>query len=1333
MGVAADYNFSGQVANNLIYENANQGILITNYEQGTYTNNTVYEPTGDAVDVVLDDKNVTLMNNILWAQAGYDIKVDPTSEVGFQSDYNDLYTTGTGSVGSWEGQTYATLNSWILELNLDHHSLSVDPQFVAPAGADGVLGYTAAPAGPYLSGSGPSLSGTWTNSPASEETAAAGNGSATATWTFSGLTPGATYQVSTAWQTISPAATDAAFAVTNGGVVVDYQRVKQGGNTLVSPLTSLQISPSFSGSQDTLSAVVGANNAWPSGDSVVLSYNWSTASVTTSTLNLGVLSPPSVPGVLQVPLLVTPQDQGPLGHGSGQSGEALFQEMGYFTATAATATVTLTNYANNSVVAGAAWMQQVVGNGGADDDFHVAPGSPTIDAGNPASPVGQEPLPNGGRINLGSDGGTPQATPSPPQLLQVLSPRPLDKLQVGQQENVTWQTGGLYAPAGYYSGTILADQPLAYYPLNDTSGTVAVDSSGNGLNATYVGGVQLGQPGALPFDPGTAVTLDGSTGYVQLPTLSNAFTNGFSAELWADPTSVGSYQRFFDFGNGSYADNIVLFRNGTSNDLAFTVFQGGSEGNVVVASNAIVLNQWQYFAVTMDAKGNVTLYKNGAVIATGTTYVPRPGIVRVDNYLGKSNFGNALYAGSLDQAAIYAAPLSAAQIAGALCPADLRYGEHRPAAERHARQNIATNVPDSYRYAWTIPASVAVGGGYQVQVTANGGADPAGVSSPSFQVGPSSTDYYVAVNGSDSNSGADPADPMASLSALLTAYPTLGSGDTVHVGPGTYTLPETLLIGAGDSGLTITGPSSGPPAVLTRNNSGNDVIDVNGAANLTLEDLSITGGNNGIDLLDNSNSTGVTVSDCTIYGNNNYGVYIGAGDNFAQIVGNTIYGLPHDASSTNNQLYGVVGSGGDPGFSGPVTVSGNTIYNCSDYGIEFYNFGVGPSILNNVVYACGTGIYVAGNTTGAANVTTISGNTVFNNATGITATSNVNITQNVVYGQSGTGINAPNGINEIVGNTVHDNSIGISAYASGGPIENNIVYHNNTDGIEAQRNTPVSGNTIYGNATGIALDYYSLGPVTNNLIYENITQGVLVTYDSSPSIVNNTVYQPAGDAIDMQDSSSNVVLEQQHPLDAGRLRHQRRSHLPKWASRATTTICTPPVAASWAYWQGQTFLTQQAWFYQIGQDQHSLTVNPQFVNPAGPDGVLGFGTTPIGAAQIIDDSSASGFATTGTWTKTSSSSAENGEYLTTPTGNGSSAATWSFTGLVPGATYQVSVSWVANGSLASDAPFTVLDGSQLLSLTYQNERNVPSLPGTPGWQTLGEFRQQQRHADRAAE
>jgi parallel beta-helix repeat protein len=42
--------------------------------------------------------------------------------------------------------------------------------------------------------------------------------------------------------------------------------------------------------------------------------------------------------------------------------------------------------------------------------FHLIAGSPCIDAGDPATSVGSEPLPNGGRINMGAYGGTPQAS-----------------------------------------------------------------------------------------------------------------------------------------------------------------------------------------------------------------------------------------------------------------------------------------------------------------------------------------------------------------------------------------------------------------------------------------------------------------------------------------------------------------------------------------------------------------------------------------------------------------------------------------------------------------------------------------------------------------------------------------------------------------------------------------------------------------------------------------------------------------------------------------------------------------------------------------------------------
>jgi predicted outer membrane repeat protein len=49
----------------------------------------------------------------------------------------------------------------------------------------------------------------------------------------------------------------------------------------------------------------------------------------------------------------------------------------------------------------------------ANGDFHLLIGSPCIDAGDPSTPVASEPLPNGGRINMGAYGGTPQASLSP--------------------------------------------------------------------------------------------------------------------------------------------------------------------------------------------------------------------------------------------------------------------------------------------------------------------------------------------------------------------------------------------------------------------------------------------------------------------------------------------------------------------------------------------------------------------------------------------------------------------------------------------------------------------------------------------------------------------------------------------------------------------------------------------------------------------------------------------------------------------------------------------------------------------------------------------------------
>ena len=49
----------------------------------------------------------------------------------------------------------------------------------------------------------------------------------------------------------------------------------------------------------------------------------------------------------------------------------------------------------------------------ANGDYHLLAGSPCIDAGDPTTSVGSEPIPNGGIINMGAYGGTTEASKSP--------------------------------------------------------------------------------------------------------------------------------------------------------------------------------------------------------------------------------------------------------------------------------------------------------------------------------------------------------------------------------------------------------------------------------------------------------------------------------------------------------------------------------------------------------------------------------------------------------------------------------------------------------------------------------------------------------------------------------------------------------------------------------------------------------------------------------------------------------------------------------------------------------------------------------------------------------
>jgi hypothetical protein len=91
-----------------------------------------------------------------------------------------------------------------------------------------------------------------------------------------------------------------------------------------------------------------------------------------------------------------------------------------------------------------------------------------------------------------------------------------------------------------YVSAVLADSPVGYFRLDETTGVAAVDLVG-GPNGTYVGNVMLAQPGAFS-DANTSVGFDGANSAV---TLADRFdftgTKPFSLEAWIRPSFQGTF------------------------------------------------------------------------------------------------------------------------------------------------------------------------------------------------------------------------------------------------------------------------------------------------------------------------------------------------------------------------------------------------------------------------------------------------------------------------------------------------------------------------------------------------------------------------------------------------------------------------------------------------------------------------------------------------------------------------------------------------------------------------------------------------------------------------
>ena len=212
-----------------------------------------------------------------------------------------------------------------------------------------------------------------------------------------------------------------------------------------------------------------------------------------------------------------------------------------------------------------------------------------------------------------------------------------------------------------YRSVVLADSPAGYYRLDETSGTTMADSSGHGLDGSYLGGPTLNQPGIANGNP--AASFDGSSQYGQVTYNSTLNTPQFTVEAWAKVSGgAGTYRSLVtsrDIGGSGRAGYILY----AASNNHWQFWLGTGSGWYILYGPAVTLNTWTDIAASYDGT-TAKLYINGSLAASGTTtsYVPNPASpLRIG--AGTTEGPAALYLpGSIDETAIYPTALTPTRI-----------------------------------------------------------------------------------------------------------------------------------------------------------------------------------------------------------------------------------------------------------------------------------------------------------------------------------------------------------------------------------------------------------------------------------------------------------------------------------------------------------------------------------------------------------------------------------------------------------------------------------------------------------------------------------------------
>ncbi|HEV2436959.1 MAG TPA: LamG-like jellyroll fold domain-containing protein [Verrucomicrobiae bacterium] len=288
-----------------------------------------------------------------------------------------------------------------------------------------------------------------------------------------------------------------------------------------------------------------------------------------------------------------------------------------------------------------------------------------------------------------SGGGTVAYQSSDATVATVSSNGVVTAIKPGTASITATYTGSTFGSFSSVNSILITVTPYANslvhrYSFSESSGTTTADSvGGSAWNGTLNGGATLG---------GGQVTLDGASGYVQLPAGVVSGMDAITIEAWANFSSAtNAFEPLFFFGNQDgvslNGENYIAMQPYRTGGTAGAIFGAGDPGAnneqdaLVSLVTGSVTNYMGNVGVAMvyhPFGGYVSFYTNGVLAANNPNASnPLAATLGADplNYLGQSlYFTDPFLNATIDEFRIYNGPLTPGQIAAdyALGPNQLR-------------------------------------------------------------------------------------------------------------------------------------------------------------------------------------------------------------------------------------------------------------------------------------------------------------------------------------------------------------------------------------------------------------------------------------------------------------------------------------------------------------------------------------------------------------------------------------------------------------------------------------------------------------------------------------